>query len=246
MGSRSAIAGCQNKGIETCPSGKASLPFLASERVIFPFCLFGTHDGAAILTIEKGRTMGLFGNTKRTLVVDLAAVLKAKGTRGHAAPRQQLQILRSLSRLVQREKMNVTAVIVGKPLNKAPHNKKFDGVRVRYAKVDEKLDSQLCASMSQAGSAGVLVTENIGLEKKMIRSGKETLRVSTFRKLIEDGVEPQNAPNNGARSNRGRRERNPQRSERNNDRPERNNDRPKMDKKAQQQDEISQMIDLVD
>ena len=194
--------------------------------------------------------MGLFGTTKRTLVVDIAAVLKAKGARGNTAPRQQLQVLRALSRLVQREKMNVTAVIVGKPLNKAPHNKKFDGIRVRYAPVDQQLDKQLIASMKQAGSAGVLVTENVELEKKIIRGGNDTLRVSTFRKMIEDGNEPQNGPGNGPRgNNRPRRDRGPRNDRPKNDRPRNDrpkNDRPKADKKSQQQDEISQMIDLVD
>ncbi len=192
--------------------------------------------------------MGLFGTTKRTLVVDLAAVLKAKGSRGHAAPRQQLQVLRSLSRLVQREKMNVTAVLVGKPLNKAPHNKKLDGVRVRYAKSDDKLNKQLRKALAQAGNMGVLVTEDVAVEKKVIRSGKDTLRVSTFRKLLDDGNEPVSNQGGGNRGNNrnnrnNRRDRGP-RQDRKNDRPR--NDRPKADKKAQEQDEISQMIDLVE
>jgi len=192
--------------------------------------------------------MGLFGTTKRTLVVDVAAVLKAKGARGRAAPRQQLQILRSLSRLVQREKMNVTAVLVGKPLNKAPHNKKFDGVRVRYAKSDDKLNRQLRKALAQAGDMGVLVTEDVALEKKVIRAGKDTLRVSTFRKLLDDGNEPVSNQGGGNRGNNrnnrnNRRDRGP-RLDRKNDRPK--NDRPKADKKEQEQDEISQMIDLVE
>ncbi len=192
--------------------------------------------------------MGLFGTTKRTMVVDLAAVLKAKGARGHAQPRQQLQVLRSLSRLVQREKMNVTAVLVGKPLNKAPHNKKLDGVRVRYAKTDDKLNRQLRKALAQAGDMGVLVTEDVAIEKKVIRSGKDTLRVSTFRKLLDDGNEPVSSQGGGNRGNNrnnrnNRRDRGP-RQDRKNDRPQ--NDRPKADKKAQEQDEISQMIDLVE
>ncbi len=192
--------------------------------------------------------MGLFGTTKRTVVVDLAAVLKAKGVRGRAQPRQQLQVLRSLSRLVQREKMNVTAVLVGKPLNKAPHNKKLDGVRVRYAKSDDKLNKQLRKALAQAGNMGVLVTEDVAVEKKVIRSGKDTLRVSTFRKLLDDGNEPVSNQGGGNRGNNrnnrnNRRDRGP-RQDRKNDRPR--NDRPKADKKAQEQDEISQMIDLVE
>ena len=187
--------------------------------------------------------MGLFGTKKRTLVVDLAAVLKAKGARGRAAPRQQLQVLRSLSRLVQREKMDVTAVLVGKPLNKAPHNKRFDGVRVRYAKSDDKLSAELGRALKQAGDTGVLVTEDVALEKKVIRSGKGTLRVSTFRKLLDDGNEPLsdqgNAPRGGNRKNRNnRRDRGP--------RPNRKNAQPKPEQKSQAEDEISQMIDLVE
>lgn len=213
--------------------------------------------------------MGLFGTTKRTLVVDLAAVLKAKGSRGRAAPRQQLQVLRALSRLVQREKMNVTAVIIGKPLNKAPHNKVFDGIRVRYSSVEDKLEKELCAAMAQAGSQGVLISDNLALENKMNRSGKDTLRVSTFRKILEDGNDQPAPAANGATNrgnNRNRRDRGdrPDRNERNErpdrgPRPERKNDRPKNEQKKapekqkqrapkqqSKQDEISQMIDLVD
>jgi len=198
--------------------------------------------------------MGLFGTTKRTMVVDLAAVLKAKGARGRAAPRQQLQVLRSLSRLVQREKMNVTAVLVGSPLNKAPHNKKLDGVRVRYAKADEKLTRELIRALKQAGDMGVLVTEDLVLEKKVIRSGKETLRISTFCKLLDDGNEQLNDQSNESRgNNRNNRKNRNDRNDRNNrrergPRPERKNDRerPQAEPKQTDQDEISQMIDLVE
>ncbi len=199
--------------------------------------------------------MGLFGTTKRTMVVDLAAVLKAKGARGRAAPRQQLQVLRSLSRLVQREKMNVTAVLIGSPLNKAPHNKKLDGVRVRYAKSDEKLTKELIRALKQAGNMGVLVTTNVALEKKVIRSGKDTLRVSTFCKLLDDGNEQLNDQGNGSRGdNRNDRDNRNNRNNRNNNnrrdrgpRPERKNDRPQQaDTKSRDEDEISQMIDLVE
>ncbi len=193
--------------------------------------------------------MGLFGTTKRTLVVDLAAVLKAKGTRGRAAPRQLLQILRSLSRVVQREKVNVTAVLVGNPLNKAPHNKFLDGVRVRYAKSDDKLNRELLKSLDQAGAAGVVVTEDVALEKKVLRSGRDTMRISTFRKLLDDGNEPSNDLGNAPRgNNRNRRDRGPH-QDRKKDRPKK--DRPprsekKVQKKQTKRDEISQMIDLVE
>jgi len=181
--------------------------------------------------------MGLFGTTKTTMVVDVAAVLKSKGVRGRAAPRQQIQILRTLSRFVQREKLNVTAVIVGKPLNKARHNKMFEGVRVRYAK--KVLTKELLKALNQAGTSGVLVTEAAALEKRVQRSGGQTLRVSTFRKTLDEGNEPsgdnRQRPQRRARGPRPDRAPQPDRAS-----------KPEKVQKAEGDDAISQMIDLVE
>jgi len=196
--------------------------------------------------------MGLFGTNKRTIVVSVDAVLKSKGVRGSVAPRQQLQVLRSLSRLVQRENMNVTAVIAGEELNKAPHNKVFDHVRVRYAKAAGGVSGELTKSLRQAGSSAVLVTDDVELEAKAIRGGIDTLRLSTFRKLIDDGNDGGGQGggardrNSGGRNNRRNRDNN-----RENDResrPERKKQQrqPKQPRQTPEQDEISQMIDLVD
>ncbi len=192
--------------------------------------------------------MGLFGTSKRTMVVSVDAILKSKGVRGHAAPRQQLQILRALSRVVKREKVNVTAVVAGKPLNKAPHNKKFDGVRVSYAKTDDKIGVQLIKSLKQAGSTGVLVTENVALEKKVLRRGAGTLRISTFRKLLDDGNDAGGGQGGGSRDRNNTGGRNNNRRDRDRGpRPERKKrQQPKPEQRSKEQDEISQMIDLVD
>ncbi len=190
--------------------------------------------------------MGLFGYSKRTMVLSVDAVLKSKGLRGSAAPRQQLQVLRSLSRLVQRENINVTAVIVGKPLNKAPHNKKFDHVRVRYVNADDQISSELGKALNQAGSGAVLVSEDVELETKVMRKGFDTLRISTFRKMLDDGGEPivgggQKNGGNRDRKNNNRRDRGP-RQDRKKQRPPKTEREPR----DQEQDEISQMIDLVE
>jgi len=210
--------------------------------------------------------MGLFGKTKSVLVVDTAAVLKTKGVRGRAAPRQQIQLLRSLSRIVQRENLKVTAVLVSAPLDKAPHNKVFDNVRVRYAKSEEALTKELLSALRQAGSAGVLVTEDVALEARVIRSGGTTLRVSTFRKLLDDGNEQSESSGGGNYNNNSNR---PQENRRDRDRGrDRNRDRgPRQNRGGNQQgqqqqqqrpaeeevaerdsgnDTISQMIDLVE
>jgi hypothetical protein len=198
--------------------------------------------------------MGLFGRTKSVLVVDTAAVLKTKGVRGRAAPRQQLQILRSLSRLVQRESLKVTAVLVGSPLDKAPHNKVFEGVRVRYAKSEEVLNKELISALKQAGSAGVLVTEDVALEARVIRSGSATLRVSTFRKMLDDGNEQNenmnNGGNNGGNGNRpqrnNRRDRGPRPNRGGNPQQQRPETEEAGESSGGGSDAISQMIDLVE
>lgn len=202
--------------------------------------------------------MGLFGTAKSVLVVDTAAVLKTKGVRGRAAPRQQLQILRSLSRFVQRENLKVTAVLVGDPLDKAPHNKVFEGVRVRYAGSEERLNRELLSALRQAGSAGVLVVEDVALENRVNQSGGKTLRVSTLRKLLDDGSEPNensgggnfnNRPqrndrrdrNRGPRQNRGG---NPQQAQPQPPRPAA--EEVEEQRNGRNDDTISQMIDLVE
>jgi hypothetical protein len=207
--------------------------------------------------------MGLFGKAKSVLVVDTAAVLKTKGVRGRAAPRQQIQLLRSLSRFVQREGLKVTAVLVGAPLDKAPHNKVFDNVRVRYTKSEETLNKELLSALKQAGSAGVLVIEDVALEARVIKSGRTTLRVSTFRKLLDDGNEPNENSGGGNYNNSNRPQRNDRRDrDRNRDRGPRQErggnqqaqqqqQRPAAEEEVEERnssgdDTISQMIDLVE
>lgn len=206
--------------------------------------------------------MGLFGTAKSVLVVDTAAVLKTKGVRGRAAPRQQLQLLRALSRIVQREKLKVTAVLAGEPLDKAPHNSVFDNVRVRYTPSEETLTKELIKALKQAGSAGVLVTEDVALENRVIRSGGKTLRVSTFRKLLDDGNEQNENSGGGNYSNNNRPQRNDRRDRDRNrgPRPQRNGNQPSAQQQQQPRpaneeveersnsgdDTISQMIDLVE
>lgn len=197
--------------------------------------------------------MGLFANNKRIMVVSVDGILQSKGVRGRAAPRQQLQVLRALSRMVQREKLRVTAVIVGKPLNKAPNNKEFEGVRVRYVMDEKEIGKALVQSLKQAGSAGVLVTEDVALENKVLHGGRDTLRTSTFRKLLDDGGgDDGGRQENGKSRDRGnsdrknRRNRSDRRKQSSKPQKKKENKPKQGNKPKREQDEISQMIDLVD
>ena len=194
--------------------------------------------------------MGLF-NAKPVLVVDATAVLRTKGVRGRPAPRQQLQILRTFSRLVQRENVRVTAVLSGKPLDKAPHNKVSEGVRVRYAKSDENVGKELLKAVKASGTCGVLVTDDISLEKRVLRDAGSTLRISTFRKLLDDAGDASFSGNGGGDNGGGQRSggRRPQRRKKNPPKQQQQKAQkpaqPKGDKNDGN-DAISQMIDLID
>jgi hypothetical protein len=200
--------------------------------------------------------MGLF-TAKPVLVVDGTALLEAKGVRGSAAPRQQLQLLRALVRTAERENLSITVVFSGRPLDKAPHNKVVEGVRTRYAKTDAAVTKELKKALTQAGPCGVLVLEDAALETKVRRGGNDTLRISTFRKILDESGDQafsgggSKGGGDGAkrRPRNNRQERKPQRDNRPRGKKGggRKQERPPQNEKPQtEQDAISQMIDLVD
>jgi hypothetical protein len=98
-----------------------------------------------------------------------------------------------------------------------------------------------------------LVTEDVALENRVLRAGKSTLRVSTFRKLLDDGAEQnENNSGNNNRPQNNRRDRGRDRDR--GPRPNRNNNPQQQQRPADQvqeqrggaDDTISQMIDLVE
>ncbi len=190
--------------------------------------------------------MGLFGTDKPTLVVDGDTVLKSRGIRGNAAPRQQLQLLRMLSRTGEREGLQITAVLTGKPLDKAPNNRKTDGVRVHYTGKNTDLAKDLFKAWKRAGSGGVAVTDDVELEQRVQRAGGATLRVSTFRKLLEEGGDtPSNGGHDKKRSRSKGRRSNRRRDGNNSSKPAQKK-QPEKKKEPNRDDAISQMIDLVE
>ena len=128
----------------------------------------------------------LFKPAKTVLVVDAVSLNDSLGMKGKVPPRNQLQTLRRLSRFSQREKIEVVAVLTGKPLNKAPAGKKFDGVLVLYSKSSEKHAKFLAKTAGSKGAGAVLVSGNAATEK-VAGSAIKKMRVSTFRKAFDVG-----------------------------------------------------------
>ncbi|MBT8043197.1 MAG: hypothetical protein HKP10_04920 [Kiritimatiellales bacterium] len=192
--------------------------------------------------------MGLFNLLKparKVLVVDAVSLNESLGMKGNVPPRSQLQTLRRLSRFSQREKLTVVAVLTGKPLNKAPAGKKFEGVLVVYSKSPEQHAKYLTKTAGSKG--GILVTGNAAAEKMMGGSANK-MRVSTFRKTFDTGNDSdgqERSEGGRKRGNRPPRRRNQkQSSSGGNGGNEPKRERPP--KERSESDAINELIDLVD
>lgn len=198
--------------------------------------------------------MGLFNllkPAKTVLVVDIVSINESMGTKGKTPPRNQLQILRRLSRFAQREKMELVAVLSGAPLNKAPSGKKFEDIKVVYSKSLGQHAKFMVKTARSKGAGAVLVTGNASAEK-IAGSSVKKMRVSTFRKAFDVGGDNEGSErgeNNRVRSNRSPRRRPQKQSNKGGNNKGNDNNEPKKErppKQATEADAINELIDLVD
>lgn len=187
----------------------------------------------------------LFKPAKTVLVVDAVSLNDSLGMKGKVPPRNQLQTLRRLTRFSQREKIEVVAVLSGKPLNKAPAGKKFDGVLVLYSKSADKHAKFLAKTAGSKGAGAVLVSGSAATEK-VAGAAITKMRVSTFRKAFDMGGDGEGSVRDDGRGgNRPQRRRQPkQQSNKNKNKNEQRQGRPP--KEASEADAINELIDLVD
>jgi hypothetical protein len=192
----------------------------------------------------------LFKASKTVVVVDGVSLNDSLGQKGKVAPRNQLQLLRRLSRFSQREKLELVVVLSGDPLHKAPPGKKFEEITVRYSKSPEAHAKYLLKVAKSKGASAVLITGNPAAEKMALSGGLKTMHVSTFRKAFDVGG------NEGEGNERGGNERKPRGgNDRNNrNRPPRRRQKKQSDenkperppKESSEADAINELIDLVD
>ncbi len=190
----------------------------------------------------------LFKPARTVLVVDTVSLNESLGMKGNVAPRNQLQLLRRLSRFAEREKTPIVAVLCGEELNKAPHGKKFeDHVTVVYSKSPEDHAKFLARTVSSQGSGAVLVTGSAAVEK-MVPGSTRKLRTATFRKAFDVGPDGEGDERGGGqgRGNRPPRRRQQQQQQQ---KPPRNDDeggRERPEREMSDADAINELIDLVD
>lgn len=183
----------------------------------------------------------LFKQSSKVIVIDGLSLNESLGSKGKVPPRNQLQILRRLSRFAQREKLEVVVVLTGSPLHKAPARKKFEEVTVLYSKGPDAHARYMAATARSKGSGAVLVTGNSAIDKLV---GKSVLkmRMSTFRKAFDSGgIDVESSERNSGNRNSRKPRRRPQKPA-----AEKNKETPQKPKAVSEADAINELIDLVD
>ena len=189
--------------------------------------------------------MGLFNlmrPSRKVVVIDTVALNESLGQKGKVPPRNQLQLLRRLSRFAQREKLTLVAVLTGSILNKAPAGKKFEGITILYSKSIEQHARYLARVAASRG--GVLVSGNAAAEKIFGRP-IASMHISTFRKAFDTGGEgevQERSENPRNRGNRSRRRQPPRQTP--SAAPQTERERPP--REMSDADAINELIDLVD
>ena len=199
----------------------------------------------------------LFKPGKTVIVMDGVSLNDASGMKGNVAPRNQLQLLRRLSRFAEREKVELVVVLAGSPLHKAPAGKKFEEVTVLYSESPEAHTKHVVKVAGSKGGGAILVSANAAVEKMALSTGTRTMRLSTFRKAFDAGGN--GAEGGGDRQERGGGERGGNRSS---NRPprrrqpkkgggeqqQRRKERPpkKAESASSEADAINELIDLID
>ena len=205
--------------------------------------------------------MGLFdrfkASSKTVLIVDGVSLNNALGMKGNVPPRNQLQLLRRLSRFSEREKIGVTVVLSGSPLHKAPAGKKFEEITVLYSKSTEAHPQNIAKIAAAKGSGSILISSNPAVEKIALGRGMKTMRVSTFRKAFDTGGNDsdnnrsdRNGNERGGNNNRNRSQqrRRPQQKQQQQPKKQTTSEKkpPRPPKDNSQNDAINELIDLID
>lgn len=142
----------------------------------------------SIKSVLGGGTGSAARETDRVYVVDAEKLADTR--EGRTGPVERFRAIQQLSRFAEREKVEIVAVVGGRPLREVAHGEAFNGVRVFYVEENSSLADQLEKTLGEVrGRKPVVVTNDKHLETRLIERGITTMRVSTLRKAFEGGGE---------------------------------------------------------
>ncbi len=139
----------------------------------------------------------------RVFIVDAEKLADTR--EGRVGPVERFRAIQQLSRFAEREKLDIIAVVGGRPLREVAHGEAFNGVRVFYVEENSTLADQIEKTLGQTrGRKPVVITNDKQLETRLQQRGITTMRVSTLRKAFEGegGGGGENGRGRGERRNR--------------------------------------------
>ncbi len=147
--------------------------------------------------------------TQRVYVVDATGLVdnRLRNGNGQVSPRDHFTILRSLAQFSGRERIDLVAVFIGRPLREAREGAQYKGVKVHYADHAEAQAAKLVQLVREYLQTKdvVLITGNPELERQAVALNAACMRPSTLRKAMDERDDRGDRNNNRpARSYRGR------------------------------------------
>lgn len=127
-------------------------------------------------------------DTSRTYLVDAEKLAEAREGQGRLGPHERFHAIQTLSRFAEREKINLVAVVGGRPLREVAHGEAFNGVRVFYVEAEKSIADQILHVLDrELRGRAVVVTNDKQLESRLQERGVGTLRVTSLRRALEGG-----------------------------------------------------------
>lgn len=107
---------------------------------------------------------------------------------GHPSPRDLFFALKDLARFREKEGVNIIAFFLCRPLREASDGENYKGVTVYYAGNSEGIRNKILKTIKQycRRKDVVVLTSDIQLERAARQSGAECMRLSTFKKALEE------------------------------------------------------------
>ena len=184
----------------------------------------------------------------RTYIVD-AATLTAddKGT-SQAAPGDQIQLLKNLSRFAEKENISITVAFESEPLRKVGNGDDFGPLKVYFAGTAKAFPALIAKLQKEAQrrTQVMVITSDERLEERCRSTGAVVMRGSTFRKALESVIGKQQGRqgSGGDGRRRSRRSSNNRRSSGGGDNTRKT--APEQSKKPSEANSVHDLIDLVD
>lgn len=181
-------------------------------------------------------------DSRRLYIIDGDTVVSEKGGRSKLSPREQIDLLKALSRFAKKEGIAIFTVFSGKELRKVEHKGMYGEVKVFFAGQPDDFKRVIMQLLKQNGRREevMVITSDKNLEKAVMDSGGVTMRASTFKKAL-DAISG-GGSSRGKSRGRGKSRRRPRRDgSRGKSQP-----RQKKQKDTSPKDTVHQLIDVVE